>query len=220
MTQERKRENFQWIFQIHSMVVDLRGTFSIASFREIPYSRRFRSVKAGACASAASLMFPLLPATAEFSFLVSSITNGRTMYCCLPSTCKKKRARVMRSDAKQKPAAVAAAATCCCYAAQKTKYQLYSTREAQLKILSDIGSRVKQKRGRRFRFRAYRGESRGATRQKGTKRERSFPRSKVETLRRAKVNVMKNILRKEENERRADCNVYDTWRDRAGPHLS
>lgn len=66
----------------------------MACCRGIPYSRRFRSVKAGACASAASLMIPLLPAIAGFSLPVpgvqlSSITIGRTMYCCLPSTCKK-----------------------------------------------------------------------------------------------------------------------------------
>jgi len=87
-------------------IVDIMCTFSIACCRGIPYSRRFRSVKAGACASAASLMIPLLPAIAGFSLPVpgvqlSSITIGRTMYCCLPSTCKN--VRVVMNDAKQKP---------------------------------------------------------------------------------------------------------------------
>lgn len=83
----------------------MRSTFSIACCRDIPYSRRFRSVKVGACASAASPIIPLLPAIAGLSLPVpvhlSSIIIGCTIYCCLPSTYKNK--STMRGDAEQKP---------------------------------------------------------------------------------------------------------------------
>jgi len=141
----------------------MRSTFSIACCRGIPYSRRFRSVKAGACACAASLTIPLLPAIAGLSLPVpgvqlSSITIGRTMYCCLPSTCKKSVPEPWRATPAKTWRAVAMRGA--------TTYQLYSSRarararKGATLILSDNGQARIQKRDERFRFRAYRSELR------------------------------------------------------------
>lgn len=177
--------------------IDIRSTFSIACCREIPYSRRFRSVKAGACTSAASLMIPLLPATAGLSLPVpgvqlSSITIGRTMYCCLPSTCKKPES--WRGDARKK--------TCrsCCYAAQR---RINYIPRATL-ILSDIGRANKSGASafasvlieasceKRYAERAFSGSFR--------------PRSKPKHLDRESKRYEK-CLAKRKQTRRADCTL-------------